>query len=117
MKIIAHHDLTKVEIAKYEDAQTLFIKSYSTIELKTQLASEFHFCTLKEAMTIVAVQLYSAYGDKNELFVIDPSVNSFTVGKDECKFRELNSLSWHSEVWRLQREIRDVRSGWHLKQR
>ena len=53
MKIIAHHDLTRVEIAKYEDAQTLFIKSYSTIELKTQLASEFHFCTLKEAMTLL----------------------------------------------------------------
>ena len=114
MKIIVHHDLTTLEIKKWVDKDTLFTKSYSTQALRTQLASDFHFCTLKEALDIVSVQLFSAYKGANELFVIDPAVNSFTVGEDPCKFRELNSLKWHREIWSLQREIRDVRSGWHL---
>jgi len=114
-KIIAHHELTRIEIANWQDRSRLIIKPYSTLELRTQLASEFGYVSIKEAMEIVAVQICSAWGGDNELFIVDPSVNNFTVGVDQCKFRELNSLSWHREVWRLQREIRDVRSGWNNK--
>ena len=74
MKIIVHHDLTTLEIKKWVDKDILFTKSYSTQALRTQLASDFHFCTLKEALDIVSVQLFSAYKGINELFVIDPAV-------------------------------------------
>jgi len=115
MKVIAYHELTNVEVAKWDDPHRLLLKKYTTLELRTQLASDFYFCTLKEAMEIVATQLFSAYRDDYHLMVIEPGTKEFVVGKDELNFRELASNKWHAECWKLQREIRDVRSGWHLK--
>lgn len=115
MKIIAYHELTRVEVAKWDDPHHLLLREYTTLELRTQLASDFHFCTLKEALEIVTTQLYSAYGGDNHLMVIAPGTKEFVIGKDELNFRELSSNRWHAECWKLQREIRDVRSGWHLK--
>lgn len=117
MKIIAYHDLTNVEVAKWDDTHTLLLRKYSSLELGTQLASEFHYCSLQEALMIVSVQLYSAFGGDNHLMVIQPGTKQFVVGEDKLNFRELSSKNWHAECWGIQREIRDVRSGWHLNKR
>ena len=117
MKFVMHHETTRVEIQKWEDKHTLLVRHWSTEELRTNLASDFGFCTLTEALTIVSVQLYSAWGGENELMVVPPGTKELIIGRDPMNFRELHPDKWNRECWQLQREIRDTRSGWHLNQK
>ena len=116
-KFVIHHETTRVEIQKWDDSHNLLVRSYSTYDLKTDLASNFSYCTLSEALMIVGVQLYSAWGGQNELMVVPPGTKELIIGKDQMNFRELHSDKWNKECWEIQREIRDVRSGWHLNKR
>tara|TARA_R110000796_G_scaffold52444_1_gene123505 strand:+ start:632 stop:1012 length:381 start_codon:yes stop_codon:yes gene_type:complete len=115
LKIIVHHEHTKIRIASWQDADQLWIHKYSTQDLNTQLCSEFHYCSLMEALTIVSVHYFTAVGGTNQMMIVDPSVELFTVGVDTCEFRSISrdDMKWYTEVWQLQREIHDVRSRWN----
>jgi hypothetical protein len=65
----------------------------------------------------VSVQYFTAVGGTNQMMIVDPSVELFTVGVDTCEFRSISrdDMKWYTEVWQLQREIRDVRSRWNNK--
>jgi exosome complex RNA-binding protein Rrp42 (RNase PH superfamily) len=117
LKIIAHHEHTTIKIASWQDQEELYTHKYTTQDLNTQLCSEFHYCTLMEALTIVSVHYFSAVGGTNQMMIVDPSVKEFVVGKNNCVWRSISrdDLKWYTEVWQLQREIRDVRSRWNNK--
>lgn len=117
LKIIVHHEHTKIRIDKWQDDDQLWIQKYSTQDLNTQLCSEFHYCSLMEALTIVSVHYFTAVAGTNQMMIVDPAVEQFTVGVDTCEFRPCSrdDTKWYTEVWQLQREIRDVRSRWNNK--
>lgn len=117
MKIIIHHEHTKIKIANWQDQEQLYTHKFTSQQLRTQLCSEFHYCSLMEALTICGVHHFSAVGGQNHMLIVDPSVEEFVVGKDNCVWRPISreNTKWYTEIWQLQREIRDVRSRWNNK--